>query len=38
MLGLIVDSILKCHNFNNICVDNYAALLYILLNCATGCY
>nr|DAT77787.1 MAG TPA: hypothetical protein [Caudoviricetes sp.] len=34
MRKLFLDFVLNCHNLNDIPIDNYSALLYILLNCA----
>lgn len=34
MFNLLTKFILNCHNFNNIPVDNYAALMYIIMTYA----
>lgn len=31
----LIKFYLNCYNFNNILVDNYAALMYIIINYAT---
>ena len=30
MINFIISFILNCHNFNNVPVDNYSALMYII--------